>query len=254
MCRSHNLWSADGMPERACYLSGTSDQPSPRKPAMSRFLFGLFFTVCALHGARLSCAADKPNFVIIFCDDLGYGDLSTFGHPTIKTPRLDAMAAEGQKWTNFYVAACVCTPSRAGLLTGRLPIRNGMCSDKRRVLFPDSAKGLPPSEITIATALKKEGYRTAAVGKWHRGGWNRTPKGPKLAGFDRYCSFDYPEMFELQKEGRGGNCFWWTHLWQDDRRPGCSVEGIRRSGGAITRLPTTIVGGMQSPVDVCSIL
>ncbi|MHC4716451.1 MAG: sulfatase-like hydrolase/transferase, partial [Planctomycetota bacterium] len=84
----------------------------------------------------------RPNFVVIFCDDLGYGDLGCFGHPTIRTPNLDRMAAEGQKWTNFYVGASVCTPSRAALLTGRLPIRSGMCSDRRRVLFPNSAGGL----------------------------------------------------------------------------------------------------------------
>lgn len=73
--------------------------------------------------ARQAQAAEKPNFVVIFCDDLGYGDLGCFGHPTIRTPNLDRMAVEGQKWTNFYVGACVCAPSRAALLTGRLPIR-----------------------------------------------------------------------------------------------------------------------------------
>jgi hypothetical protein len=77
----------------------------------------------------------KPNIVIIFADDMGYGDMSCNGHPTIRTPNLDRMAAEGQKWTSFYVAASVCTPSRAGLMTGRLPVRTGMCSGKRRVLF-----------------------------------------------------------------------------------------------------------------------
>ena len=69
-----------------------------------------------------AASSDKPNFIIIFADDLGYGDLGAYGHPTIKTPHLDQMAEEGQKWTNFYAAASVCTPSRAGLLTGRLPV------------------------------------------------------------------------------------------------------------------------------------
>ncbi len=99
------------------------------------------------------------------------------------------MAAEGQKWTNFYVAACVCTPSRAALMTGRYPIRNGMCSDTRRVLFPDSAKGLPESEITIARALKDQGYRTAAVGKWHLG--HLPPYLPTSHGFDSYFGIPY---------------------------------------------------------------
>src|SRR5436309_13407399 len=85
----------------------------------------------------------QPNFIIILADDLGYGDLGCYGHPTIRTPHLDRMAAEGQKYTHAYVAASVCTPSRAGLLTGRLPVRSGMCSANRRLLFPDSAGVLP---------------------------------------------------------------------------------------------------------------
>ena len=113
-------------------------------------------------------AADKPNVVILFADDLGYGDLGCYGSPTIRTPNLDRMAAEGLRFTDFYSASEVCTPSRAALLTGRYPIRSGMCGN-RRVLFPNSKGGLPPEEITIAEALRGQGYATLHVGKWHLG-------------------------------------------------------------------------------------
>ncbi|RLD75178.1 MAG: arylsulfatase, partial [Bacteroidetes bacterium] len=131
----------------------------------------------------------KPNIIIIFADDLGYGDLSCYGHPTIITPHLDRMASEGQKWTNFYVAASVCTPSRAGLITGRYPIRSGMCSDRSRVLFPNSTGGIPTEEITIAEQLKKAGYATAAIGKWHLGHLNQYL--PTNNGFDSYFGIPY---------------------------------------------------------------
>ncbi|MCB1079642.1 MAG: sulfatase-like hydrolase/transferase, partial [Verrucomicrobiae bacterium] len=166
------------------------------KRPFTRFLF---LSLLCLSFALSGRAADsKPNFIVIFCDDMGYGDLSTFGHPSIQTPNLDRMAMEGQKWTNFYVAACVCTPSRAGLLTGRYPIRNGMTSDKRVVLFPDSTGGLPKSEITIASALKPLGYRTAAIGKWHLG---HLPEFlPTSHGFDSYFGIPYSnDMDKVEK-------------------------------------------------------
>src|SRR4026209_340728 len=82
-----------------------------------------------------AAAAEKPNIIIIYADDLGWGDLGCYGHPTTRTPNLDRMAAEGMRFTSFYSAAEVCTPSRAALMTGRYPLRNGMCHDARRVLF-----------------------------------------------------------------------------------------------------------------------
>jgi arylsulfatase A-like enzyme len=120
---------------------------------------------------------------------MGYGALGAFGNPTIRTPNLDNMASQGQRLTNFYVAAPVSTPSRAALLTGRLPVRNGMSSEKRRVLFPDSKGGLPPSEITIADLLKNNGYHTAAIGKWHLG--HKPPYLPTNHGFDSYFGIPY---------------------------------------------------------------
>ena len=108
-------------------------------------------------GPVVAQPARPPNIVIILADDLGYGDLGAFGSPNIRTPRLDAMAAEGQKWTNFYVQP-VCSPSRAALLTGRLPVRSGMFATPRapapKVFRDNAAQGLPLDEITIAELLK----------------------------------------------------------------------------------------------------
>ena len=130
----------------------------------------------------------KPNFIIIFADDLGYGDLGSYGHPTIKTPHLDQMASEGMRFTQFYVGSSICTPSRAALLTGKLPVQTGMYG-KRSVLFPDNAGGLDPKEVTIASALKKNGYKTACIGKWHLGHLKKYM--PLNHGFDSFYGIPY---------------------------------------------------------------
>jgi arylsulfatase A-like enzyme len=120
---------------------------------------------------------------------MGYGDTSGSGHAAIQTPALDRMAREGQRWPHFYVAASVCSPSRAGLLTGRLPIRSGLASSKHRVFFPWSKGGIPQSEFTLAELFKRKGYKTAMVGKWHLG---HLPEFlPTRHGFERWFGIPY---------------------------------------------------------------
>jgi len=135
--------------------------------------------------AQQAGAATRPNIVVLFADDLGYGDLSSYGSPTIRTPNLDRMAAEGVRFTSFYAAAPNCSPSRAGLLTGRYPVRSGI----NRVLDPKDTLGLPHAEVTLAEAVKARGYRTLAVGKWHLGHLPRFL--PTAHGFDHYFGLPY---------------------------------------------------------------
>ncbi len=166
-----------------------------------------FATYCALASAGflvVSCKVKKemeavpPNFIILLADDLGYGDLGCFGHPTIQTPCLDRMASEGIRLTSFYVSSSVCTPSRASLLTGRYPLRVGLPN----VLMPDSELGLPGFELTLGEALKQAGYQTMYIGKWHLG--DQEKFNPVYNGFDDYFGILYsndmmPPWVETEK-------------------------------------------------------
>jgi arylsulfatase A-like enzyme len=138
-----------------------------------------------------SRAVSKPNFIIVFCDDMGYGDLGCFGSKKHRTPNIDRMAAEGTRFTSFYVTCGVCTPSRSSLMTGCYPRRVNMHKSGRNewVLFPVAKKGLNPNEITIAEVLKEQGYATACVGKWHLGDQPRFL--PTRQGFDYYYGIPY---------------------------------------------------------------
>ena len=131
----------------------------------------------------------KPNIIILFADDLGYGDLSSYGHPYIRTPNLDELAAEGQRWTDFYVAAPVCSPSRGALLTGKLPNRTGLYGRQINVMFPNDTVGIPQEELTIAEALSDQGYATAIIGKWHLG--DARDAYPTRHGFDYWYGLPY---------------------------------------------------------------
>lgn len=155
----------------------------------------------------------KPNIIVINCDDMGYGDLSCFGNPTTKTPNLDRMALEGQKWSSFYVSSSVSSPSRAGLLTGRLGVRTGMYGDRREVLFPDSPEGLPSQEYTIAELLKQAGYQTGCIGKWHLG--HRPESMPLHHGFDYF--YGYPYSNDMSKRERGSNYPYEYMLYEQEK-------------------------------------
>jgi uncharacterized sulfatase len=157
---------------------------------MNVFLARTLLSVLILVGGIDSCAAreDKslPNIIIVLADDLGYGDLSINGNQLIATPHLDRMASEGVRLTGFYASANVCTPSRAGLLTGRYPVRTGLAY---KVIEPGHSHGLPQQEITLAEILKDKGYQTAAIGKWHLG---HTPDyWPTEHGFGYYFGLPY---------------------------------------------------------------
>ena len=152
---------------------------------------------------------DKPNIILINCDDLGYGDLGAYGSTVNKTPALDRMADEGIRFTDFYMASPVCSPSRGAMMTGCYPprISFGAFVDGGVVLFPGDGIGLNPDEITIAKLLKGVGYSTALVGKWHCGfaenGYDQPlPGGPADRGFDSYfgirASTDIPPYFYIR--------------------------------------------------------
>ena len=148
-----------------------------------------------------AATASDPNIIVIFCDDLGYGDLGCYGSTKNKTRRVDQLAGEGMMFTDFYSSSPVCTPSRASLMTGCYPRRVGMHEDftGHWVLIPRSRRGLNPKELTVAEVLKSKGYVTACVGKWHLG--DQPPHLPTQHGFDYY--FGIPYSNDMQSAGRG---------------------------------------------------
>ena len=154
-----------------------------------KIMQNLLTLTLVLCGISSTFASEKPNIILLLADDLGHGDLSCFGSPAVKTPRLDRMASEGTRFTHFYAASAVCSPTRASVLTGRYPLRFDITKH-----FNDRNNWLPESATTVAELLGGAGYATAHVGKWHLGGLhvdeqgkrlNNQP-GPKQHGFDFY--------------------------------------------------------------------
>jgi arylsulfatase A len=149
----------------------------------------ILFTLAFLYSATPVTAQTqqaKPNILIILCDDLGYGDLGCYGHESIRTPNLDKLAGQGTRFTECYAASAVCSPSRAGLLTGRIPTRSGVYS----WIAPGNPMHLKKTELTLATLLSRAGYRTAQVGKWHLNGLFNSADQPQPGdhGFDHWFS------------------------------------------------------------------
>ena len=158
-----------------------------------------------LLSGSLAGASPKPNIVLMFIDDMGYGDIGPFGNTINQTPHLDRMAAEGIKLTQFYVANTACTPSRAALLTGTYAHRIGMDGGNGNlvVTFPGDSRGLNPSEITIAEMLRENGYATGCFGKWHLG--DQAEFMPLKQGFDTYFGIPYSNDMWSGRKGKRPN-------------------------------------------------
>jgi arylsulfatase A len=152
-------------------------------------LRALAAAILLLGGGAWAAPSAKPNIVILFIDDMGYGDIGPFGNTVNQTPHLDRMAEEGIKLTQFYVANTACTPSRAALLTGTYAHRIGMDGGKLKVTFPGDSRGLNPNEITLAEMLRENGYATGCFGKWHLG--DQPQFMPLAQGFDTYFGIPY---------------------------------------------------------------
>lgn len=164
---------------------------------------------------------EAPNIILINCDDLGYADIGCYGSTLNKTPALDRLAEQGMRFTDFYAAAPVCTPSRAAMLAGSYPRRlnmhafdirkidgSGEILEHRGVLFPGQAEGLNPQEKTIASVLKEGGYTTKMIGKWHVG--DQPEFLPAHYGFDSWFGIPYSNDMGLQT--RNPEKAWAQHI------------------------------------------
>jgi arylsulfatase A-like enzyme len=174
---------------------------------LKRLFSGLLLLCLLFLTVQKGYSGEKlPNFIIIFTDDMGYGDLSCYGNKLTKTPNIDRLAEEGIRFTDFYAGASLCTPSRAALLTGTYPVRNSMATNFRGecVCFPVDEMGLNPKELTIAELLKQKDYKTALIGKWHLG--DQEEFLPTRQGFDYYYGVPYSnDTGEGRFKWRGNN-------------------------------------------------
>lgn len=168
----HNLYAPDSKPDSKIEMA-------PMK--------SLLLSLCSIFFANILQASEQPNIIILLADDLGYGELGCQGNPQIPTPHIDSLANDGIRFTQAYVTAPNCSPSRAGLLTGKIPTRFGYEFNPIGARNEDLGTGLPQKEKTIAELLHDQGYTTGLIGKWHLGG--AADYHPYRHGFDEFFGF-----------------------------------------------------------------
>ena len=191
----------------------------------------IVLTVCLLTVATGLHADEprKPNFVVIMVDDMGYAGVSCFGNPYFETPRIDRLAAEGLKLTDFHSSGTVCSPTRTGLLTGRYQQRAGIEAVIHPVAdHPEHRKGLHESEVTFAELLQGAGYTTGMIGKWHQGyPHNSVSYHPQRHGFDEFVGYHSGNIDFVSHVGDHNQHDWW-HGVNETQEPGYATDLINR--------------------------
>lgn len=194
---------------------------------ISRCLITLF--IFCLGIASLPADESRPNFIVVMVDDMGYAGVSCFGNPYFKTPEIDRLAAEGMRLTDFHSSGTVCSPTRAGLLTGRYQQRAGIeavihpASD-----HPEHQKGLQLSETTFAESLKAAGYHTGLIGKWHQGyPENSDDYHPQNHGFDEFIGYHSGNIDFVSHVGDHNKHDWW-HGREETEEQGYSTHLINK--------------------------
>jgi arylsulfatase A-like enzyme len=197
---------------------------------MTRFILSLTFLLLFVHHDHESAgAADRPNLIVVMVDDMGYEGVSCFGNPYFKTPEIDRLAAEGMRLTEFHSSGTVCSPTRAGLLTGRYQQRAGIeAVIHPHATHPEHRKGIKPAELTFAEVLSGAGYSTGLIGKWHQGyAHNSAAYHPQNHGFHEFIGYHSGNIDFVSHVGDHNKHDWW-HGRKETREDGYSTHLINQ--------------------------
>ena len=204
--------------------------------AMKKAPIFLFLSILILSLPLVFSETGRPNLIVIMVDDMGYAGLSCFGNPYFETPEIDRLAAQGMRFTDFHSSGTVCSPTRAGLLTGRYQQRAGIeAVIHPRSDHPEHRKGLKPEETTFAELLKQAGYRTGIVGKWHQGYPHNSPEyHPQEHGFDEFIGYHSGNIDYVSHVGDHNEHDWW-HGKTETQEDGYATDLINRYADAFIR-------------------